>query len=280
MKMRPYTKNELREMTKPAEGLFYGKIFLHGPDVESDSFEFSNYPASEVQTIDVFGNDLKHLDLSPLSDFKNLKELSIRSTNLQEIDLRPLKGLNIETIDIDDSLVKEVNLTPLSDCKMLRKIRVLCSLLQHVDLKPLSNLQKLTVINFSENDIKSIDLSTISSNILKSVYINSYANFDDLDLSPLYNQTKLIGLRFSCDKIGENEIINFVKNDVRVNYEKRILYIRSDSERRNPHFKKFSYKTIPYYKEWNAYTGSKSFNIENFIYKKEKERKRDKEKEG
>ena len=277
--MRTYTKKELREMAKPEDGLYYGQIWLHGPDIEPSSFDFSNYPATEVQIINIFGNDLKYLDLSPLSDFKNLKELSIRSTNLQEIDLSPLKDLQIEVISIDDSLVKEVDLTPLSYCKKLREISILCSLLQHADLKPLSNLQELEVIDFSENNIKNIDLSTISSKILKSVYINSYANFDDLVLSPLYNQSKLIELRFSCNKIGENEIINFLSNDVHVRYEKRILYIRSDTERRNPHLRRFSYKTIPFTKEWNAQTGSRSLFIENFIYAKEKERKREKEKE-
>jgi len=95
-------------------------------------------------------------DLTPLSDLKNLKRLSLHFAQISDIE--PLSELtNLVELNLGGNNISD--LTPLSSLTKLTILRLPSN--QISDLTPLSNLTKLTELSLAENQIS--DLMPLSS---------------------------------------------------------------------------------------------------------------------
>ena len=134
------------------------------------------------------GQQMRSIDLKPLTDCTSLRKLDLSGNSLRSINLRPLSSCkNLEEINLDGSRMRSINLSPLAHC---------------------TNLKKLGLGIFSESDYGSyvtnggygvlvepkwptVDLSPLSAcpkleTISTNGYTGSYSFIgSDMDLTPL-----------------------------------------------------------------------------------------------
>jgi len=125
--------------------------------------------AQDATKIDLDGNQLQSIDLTPLASCTELQILFLSDNQLQNIDL-----------------------TPLSSCTSLEKLHLSDNKLQSIDLAPLASCTKLWLIKIISNKLKSIDLTPLCFHHESQVHL-----FDNplqsLEVTPLVKQYKLGG---------------------------------------------------------------------------------------
>ncbi len=168
------------------------------------------------------GSDRDELDLSPLAELKNLRQLSLYQYGQQTAlvtDLSPLAGLTkLEQLTLPtavDTLAPLAGLTNLKHLQLakngqvdgnsftdistlsnLTKLENLAMELGNVeDLSPLSNLTALTDLNL-QGDFRTTDLSFLSgATKLRNVYVSPYNGEGEAVLTSLKGLENLVDLR-------------------------------------------------------------------------------------
>ncbi|MFW9788319.1 MAG: leucine-rich repeat domain-containing protein [Candidatus Thorarchaeota archaeon] len=95
--------------------------------------------------IDISGNWLTDIDLSPLESCESLEYLSVAVNKLETIDLTPLQNLkNLRHLDLSHNRFKEVDLTPLAGCENLVYLYLQENSFPKINIAPLMQLKQLS----------------------------------------------------------------------------------------------------------------------------------------
>jgi Leucine-rich repeat (LRR) protein len=71
------------------------------------------------------GNKTGKIDLSPLSECRDLKILNIDDMKLTDVDLSPLSGCReLEFLKLNDNELNSVDITPLFECDKLNLLEI------------------------------------------------------------------------------------------------------------------------------------------------------------
>jgi hypothetical protein len=121
-------------------------------------------------------------DISPLSTFTQLKDLSLRENDIS--DLTPLSNLiNLEVLDVHWNLVNDTN--PLSKLSLLKELDLSGNEIE--DISPLSSLLNLKTLNIGSNKIQNLEPLKSLKNLEKlDIAENSFS-----DLTPLKDLNNL-----------------------------------------------------------------------------------------
>ncbi len=78
-----------------------------------------------LEYLDLHGNSLSSIDLSPLSELTTLENLQLDGNRLESIDLSPLSELTtLKNLRLEDNMLDELDLTPLMNCKEFQYLTV------------------------------------------------------------------------------------------------------------------------------------------------------------
>ncbi|NHJ14299.1 MAG: leucine-rich repeat domain-containing protein [Candidatus Thorarchaeota archaeon] len=129
---------------------------------------------------------LTSVDLTPFSEFENLRVLTLYSNELQELDLSPLSNCKeLRRIRAGINHIPEIDLSPLSSCKKLEIVDFGANGLHQVDLRPLEDHHSLQTLRFDNNRITSISLEPIASCANLRFIDLSVNKLNSIDLWPL-----------------------------------------------------------------------------------------------
>jgi hypothetical protein len=154
----------------------------------------------EFTRINLGLNQLKTIDLSPLTGSSVLKELILYMNYLESIDLSPLASCpNFEYLDLTDNNLETIDLTPLASCLKLNALNIGINRTSEIDLSPLAECKDLKILTIDGMNLREIDLSP-----LKNCTKLEFLKLDDnelisLDVTPLFDCKSLID--FPIDKI-------------------------------------------------------------------------------
>jgi hypothetical protein len=96
--------------------------------------------------IDIGGNRLTEVDLSPLSSCENLEYLSISDNQLETVDLSPLESCKqLRNLDLSHNYLKEIDLSPVAECTNLTYLYLQENMFKKVNVAPLFHLYNLSV---------------------------------------------------------------------------------------------------------------------------------------
>jgi hypothetical protein len=165
------------------------------------SIDLTPLKSHEFIEINLSYNNLKSINISPLSSCKALEDLLLGYNQLQSIDLTPLAFINLRALAIYENQLQSIDLTPLSTHTDLRQISLSHNQLQAIDLAPLSSCTKLQSLILSRNQLKSIDLSPLSSHTSMTSLLLSENQFQAIDLTPLAFYTSLRELDLSRNQL-------------------------------------------------------------------------------
>ncbi|MHA3962303.1 MAG: leucine-rich repeat domain-containing protein [Candidatus Thorarchaeota archaeon SMTZ1-45] len=145
-------------------------------------------------------NQLKTINLAPLSGSAKLKELILYMNHLETIDLSPLASCpNLEYLDLTDNDLETIDLTPLTSCLKLDALNIGINKTSEIDLSPLSECRDLKILTIDGMSLKEVELSP-----LKNCTKLEFLKLDDnelisLDVTPLFECKSLT--EFPIDKI-------------------------------------------------------------------------------
>ena len=151
-------------------------------------FDLRDVPnLGEMQRINLGANNLKSIDLSPLSGNTYLVELILYFNDLESISLSPLSEcVNLEYLDLAENNITEIDLRPLSSCTRLHAINIGGNQTQVIDLWPLSSLSELKILTVDKMGLREIDLSPLANcPRLEFLKINDN-EIESIDITPLY----------------------------------------------------------------------------------------------
>mgnify|MGYP006288938329 CR=1 FL=1 len=118
--------------------------------------------AEHLQVVDLSGNEIKEVDLSPLSRAFNLYSISLEENRLKEIDLSPLGGLpRLSLLSLGGNRLKRIDLSPLGECSRLRVLHLQGNEFEEVDLSPLASCPELRQLWIYDNELSNLDLKTL-----------------------------------------------------------------------------------------------------------------------
>jgi len=131
---------------------------------------------AQLTDIEIRGDHLSSLDLSPLSECIRLKQVQIFSKRLKKLDLKPLSfcpSLYYLRIEGSKSL-RSLSLTPLRKCSNLKYLYLSNNGIRHLNLKPLANLEKLRDLHLDNNNFSTINLEPLATcKRLRELRLNS-----------------------------------------------------------------------------------------------------------
>ena len=155
---------------------------------------------AKIQIISLGRNELKRLDLTPLTGSRKLTELILYYNRLEEIDLTPLAQCpNLEYLDLAINNLHRLDLTPLASCKKLNAINLGGNPTGQIDLTPLSTLSNLKILTIDDMKLQEVDLSPLE-NCKKLEFLKLDDNeLISLDVTPLFECRSLID--FPIDRI-------------------------------------------------------------------------------
>jgi hypothetical protein len=141
-----------------------------------DRIQRINLGINELKTIDLspltgstnltelilYFNRLESIDLSPLSTCPNLEHLDLAANNLSTIDLTPLASCTkLNALNFGGNETSEIDLSPLSVCRDLKILTIDCMKLTEVDLSPLRGCRELEFLKLNDNEIDSLDITPL-----------------------------------------------------------------------------------------------------------------------
>lgn len=155
---------------------------------------------AKIQIISLGRNELKRLDLTPLTGSRNLTELILYYNRLEEIDLTPLAQCpNLEYLDLAINNLHRLDLTPLASCKKLNAINLGGNPTGQIDLEPLSSLLDLTILTIDNMNLEEVDLFPLR-NCTKLEFLKLNDNeMKSVEITPLYECRSLTN--FEVDNI-------------------------------------------------------------------------------
>lgn len=115
-----------------------------------------------VTEIDLTGRGIEHIDLSPLSQCRNLKVLRLDDNYLRHLDLSALStSSKLEEMSLQDNRLQSIDLGPLGRCTALRKLNLRGNKLNELDLHPLATCSQFEDILLANSGIESVDLTPV-----------------------------------------------------------------------------------------------------------------------
>ncbi|NWF95754.1 MAG: leucine-rich repeat domain-containing protein [Candidatus Thorarchaeota archaeon] len=94
--------------------------------------------------VDLSGEEIGSIDLSPLSSCTQLLELDISRNSLKNIDLSALSSCSrLQRLYLSYNSLKSIDLSPLSSCTQLLELYLSYNSLRSIDLSPLSSCTQL-----------------------------------------------------------------------------------------------------------------------------------------
>jgi internalin A len=153
---------------------------------------FSNL--TELNLNGAFYNDGQPMDLSPLTNMKNLKILWLKGCNV--VDIRPLEGLTaLESLELQLNKIEDIS--PLAGLTHLEILSICSNPFQ--DISPLVNLTSLKYLFLF--DVQLSDISALAG--LTNLEMLDLTNTGITDVSPLSNLTKLKALSLKGNPIED-----------------------------------------------------------------------------
>lgn len=102
------------------------------------------------------------MDLSPISECRNLFLINLSNNNLEELDTDPFRHLkSLERLFLEDNHLTQFDFSSLHQCSNLQHISLEKNLISEIDLWPLYNKGSLRFLNLQRNPIQEIDLTPL-----------------------------------------------------------------------------------------------------------------------
>ena len=106
-------------------------------DLKKESFDDSHH------SIDLAGNAITEIDLTPLKGNEQLRFLDLSWNHLKSLDLTPLSGCrNLENLNIGANRLLELDLNPLENCRNLERFRLIGNSIRELDVNPIIRHRK------------------------------------------------------------------------------------------------------------------------------------------
>lgn len=133
--------------------------------INTDGTEITRDVDMNSEEIDLSKQKLTWIELSPLSQFKELKVLSLWDNELENVDLSPLSNcLNLDTILLHQNGLESIDLAPLGNCSKLRTLRLWANKIHNLDLLPLCRNHELQELLLQQNRIRGLDVTPLCMN--------------------------------------------------------------------------------------------------------------------
>lgn len=175
-------------------------------DTMLTEFHFGIFKNKNLKRLDVSHNHLKYLNYSELlKDFQFLREFNAAGNQIQNAaELIEYLPRSIEKLDMSDSYVGKLNVTRLIG---LRTLKLSNTNLSISNLNPFEQLQNLSELNLSANNLATVNFTVLLSAIRNLKNLNlSHTNIMDFDMSTLQNHTKFQCLDISFNKLRELDL--------------------------------------------------------------------------
>lgn len=170
-------------------------VAISGDHSQIDLMKVSELP--QMRTLNLEDINLETVDLSSLANCQQLNMLKLSGNHLSSVDLTPLSGLeNLSILEIADNQLNEVDLSPLAGMN-LDTISLAGNNLSELKLHPFGRSIRLYL---SRNDLKSIDLSNLSSCDISALYVNQN-QLHELNLSHMQDKDALYQLNASSNQL-------------------------------------------------------------------------------
>ena len=151
--------------------------------------------------------NIESVDLSPVSDLKELDHIRLDRNVIKEVDLSPIENHpSIANLWLGTNRLREVDLAPLSNCSRFRSLGLSSNSLEAVYLDPLRRCPYLLYIVLSKNKIRRIDLEPLVAARKLEELTLSKNRLADLDLSPIRNCPQLKYLKLDGNEIGSVDL--------------------------------------------------------------------------
>jgi hypothetical protein len=186
---------------------YIGRYGMEIPEKVRKSQEVIDLSGQEISEIDLTplsacaglaelnleNNKIETLNLSPLSDCSKLTKLLLGNNKLQNADLSPLSSsIGLELLSLRSNKLHNINLSPLSACTRLRELDLYANNLELVDLGPLASCTSLQELHLGGNLFRDIDLAPLSlCASLDNLELRYNHLLRSIDLSPLSRCPKL-----------------------------------------------------------------------------------------
>ena len=207
-------------------------IILKGPEIPEEELDFYSYKLNElefVRDIHISNNNLEKIDLEPLKVCGSLEEISIRKTDLKEINLKPLVESRLKKINLNNNRIKKIDLEPLGKCEGLREIFLSGNEIEEIDLEPLRGLKYLETVWIGYNKIKEIDLEPIGKRV-KSLDITTFRGMEEIDLRPLKENKRMEEIDYSWEEKEGEEVEFLMTEERKITYRKKEYYYEEKGE--------------------------------------------------
>jgi hypothetical protein len=231
--MSSYTPEELRNNTKSGGHRSWCTLVADGPDVDKKIFDLrfiENWELETLEKISISRNPLTKIRWSQLEKCSSLKELIIRKTNLQDVNLEPLSILPIKKLWLEDCLINSIDLSPLENCKDLEFLNLGSNFIREINLSPLEKTEKLNNLTIGANKLKEIDLYPLEQLKLKKLHITTFDRYAEIDFIPIRNMSSLESLFYSFEAEDNDELSPFLDGRTTIRYEKIKHHLKTDKE--------------------------------------------------
>jgi len=158
---------------------------------------------------------MKSIDLSPLSISKNLKKICFRNQRISEVDFTPIaKCQNLQDINFSGCNLATIDLSCL-ESRNLHKISLFKNQLHRIIMPHSTHLE---CVDLGFNKLQHIDLRTLASPYLKTLYLQNN-NLVDIDLSSLSDCNHLEFIELSENRLDTIDLtpLTNMKNLERIN---------------------------------------------------------------
>jgi hypothetical protein len=148
----------------------------------------------DVTTIDLVEKEISEIDLSPLSDCPNLKQVNLMMNKIYQIDLSPLSDCQeLQILNLSYNRLKEIDLSPLRECTNLSILNLQFNLLENIDFWPFIDSTNLVGVHILGNMMKNpIDITPLILNP-HITRINPTGNFNTYVSSPIARHLRNTG---------------------------------------------------------------------------------------
>jgi len=149
--------------------------------------------------------EIREIDLTPLREWPDLRELILYGNQLSEIDLSPLEHCaELKRLQLHNNRLLEIDLSPLRNLRNLKELWLNQNQLSQIDLTPLQNLSDFYIF-LDKNPIRELNLDNCHQINFKGISLES-CNLTDIDLNFLSNSTVLYSLNLRCNNLREIEL--------------------------------------------------------------------------
>ncbi len=175
LKICPMSEVDLSMLRGKFKGVILHNIQL--PDIDLSLFR-------GAESVKILENTMKRVDLSELVS-PVLRNLDLYKNELEHIDLSPLMSCpDLHRLYLAYNRIADIDLTPLGSCTNLQWLSLAYNRIDSMDLSPLSSCRKLEYLNLSNNRLTGLEMEPLTKTSLTELSLIDN-RIEELDVTPL-----------------------------------------------------------------------------------------------